>query len=107
MSIPETTKGAYGPGTFTDTSFTPLPKECRRILEYLAKGTPGFTTDPALLNDVEFHGRDLPIIPGPIKAQAFVCLHILAHNTADSALVCGSTRHGRDRWTGDLRSQRQ
>ncbi|KAL4999776.1 CoA-transferase family III domain-containing protein [Aspergillus recurvatus] len=60
----------YGPGTYVDTGFTPVPKECRRLLEVFAAKTPGFTQDHGLLNGVEFEGDDLPCIPGPIKAQA-------------------------------------
>lgn len=60
----------YGPGTVVDSDFTPVPVECRRLLRLLASRTPGFTTDDALLDGVEFHGNDLPCIPGPIKSQA-------------------------------------
>ncbi|PHH67874.1 hypothetical protein CDD82_1039 [Ophiocordyceps australis] len=69
MAPHSTTKGVYGPGTFTDTVFTPLPTECRRLLKYFADATPGFTKDAKAL-DVNFHGEDLPRIPGPLKAQA-------------------------------------
>ncbi|KAK5045071.1 hypothetical protein LTR84_010219 [Exophiala bonariae] len=60
----------YGPGTFVDTSFTPVPEECSRILRVLAKKAPGFTKNEALITGVHFEGADLPIIPGPIKSQA-------------------------------------
>ncbi|GLA28357.1 hypothetical protein AnigIFM63326_005931 [Aspergillus niger] len=60
----------YGPGTYVDTSFTPVPEECKRLLCVFAARTPGFTQDPALLDGVIFEGDDLPCIPGPIKAQA-------------------------------------
>ena len=65
-------KDVYGPGTFTDLDFTPVPQECQRILQHLAESTPGFTTDPKILNNVNFHGADYPMIPGPLKSQAFV-----------------------------------
>lgn len=65
-------EGVYGPGSYTDTEFIPLPEDCRRILKYLAKITPGFTKHDEVLEDVHFHGSDMPIIPGPIKNQAFV-----------------------------------
>ncbi|KAI5240008.1 hypothetical protein E4T43_06386 [Aureobasidium subglaciale] len=60
----------YGPGTYVDRTFSPLPEECRRILRLFAKRTPGFTTQEALLDGVKFEGEDLPCIPGPIKSQA-------------------------------------
>ena len=65
-------EGVWGPGTYTDAEFTPLPQDCSRLLEYFARITPGFTEDAALLSKVRFHGGDLPILPGPIKAQALV-----------------------------------
>jgi hypothetical protein len=69
----EQDEGIYGPGTFTDTEFTPVPHECERLLKHFAQITPGFTSDPAALSKVHFHGNDLPILPGPIKAQVLVC----------------------------------
>ncbi|KAH8427916.1 uncharacterized protein LDX57_005619 [Aspergillus melleus] len=60
----------YGPGTYVDTTFTPVPEECKRLLKVFAAKTPGFTQDPALLDGVKFEGDGLPCIPGPIKAQA-------------------------------------
>lgn len=60
----------YGPGTTVDTEFQALPEECKRILRIFAKRTPGFTQDEALLDGVQFHGDNLPCIPGPIKSQA-------------------------------------
>ncbi|KAF2092463.1 CoA-transferase family III [Rhizodiscina lignyota] len=69
----------YGSGTVVDTSFTPVPQECRRILHELATKTPGFTQDEALLDGVDFVGHDLPCIPGPIKSVAFTAvLHAMA-----------------------------
>ena len=74
-----TTEGEYGPGTFVDSSFTPVPKECTRLLHYLAKVTPGFTQDPTVLNAVKFEGLDYPCIPGPIKSQAVTAvIHAMA-----------------------------
>ena len=72
MAPPSTKRGVYGPGTFTDLEFIPVPQECKRILQHLAESTPGFTTDPAILDNVNFHGAEYPIIPGPLKSQAFV-----------------------------------
>ncbi|KAF4336573.1 transferase family III [Fusarium beomiforme] len=65
-----TASETYGPGTTVDTDFLPLPAECERILRIFAARTPGFTKDEALLSGVNFHGDDLPCIPGPIKSQA-------------------------------------
>ena len=72
MTNHSTRPGAYGPGTNTDVDFIPVPEDCARILRYLASVTPGFTQDSKLLDAVEFHGGDLPILPGPAKAQALV-----------------------------------
>ncbi|PFH63366.1 hypothetical protein XA68_12330 [Ophiocordyceps unilateralis] len=68
MASHSTVKGVYGPGTYTDTVYTPIPKECHRLLKYFADATPGFTSDAEAL-DVDFHGDDLPLIPGPLKSQ--------------------------------------
>ncbi|RAK98707.1 alpha methylacyl-CoA racemase [Aspergillus ibericus CBS 121593] len=58
----------YGPGTFADKDFLPAPQDARRIFEYIAKSTPGFTQSKDLWNTVQFQGSELPIIPGPFKA---------------------------------------
>lgn len=73
MAIPETVESVYGPGTYTNTEFIPLSKDCPRLLAYLASVSPGFPKESAALKDVEFVGNDLPILPGPLKAQALVC----------------------------------
>ena len=74
-----TTEGGYGPGTFVDTSFTPLPQECTRLLKWLASKTPGFTSNQQVLDAVKFEGDDLPIIPGPVKSVALTAvLHAMA-----------------------------
>ena len=73
MAIKTTTNAtqeSYGPGTYVEESFSPLPEECRRLLRVFAARTPGFTKDEGLLSGVQFHGDDLPCIPGPIKSQA-------------------------------------
>ncbi|PHH76240.1 hypothetical protein CDD80_1689 [Ophiocordyceps camponoti-rufipedis] len=57
----------YGPGSFTDRGFTPLPQECQRLLKLMADMTPGFSSDNL---DVDFYGNDLPLIAGPLKSQA-------------------------------------
>jgi hypothetical protein len=66
----KTSDETYGAGTVVDSEFSPLPAECERILRIFAARTPGFTKDEALLSGVNFHGDDLPCIPGPIKSQA-------------------------------------
>lgn len=73
------TEGGYGPGSWVDTSFTPVPQECKRLLVMLARGTPGFTDDERLTDGVTFQGDDLPIIPGPLKSQALTSvIHAMA-----------------------------
>ncbi|KIW12741.1 hypothetical protein PV08_07927 [Exophiala spinifera] len=75
--IPESirkSEAGYGPGTFVDTSFAPVPEECRRLLRLLAEKTPWFTKNEALIDGVCFEGSDLPIIPGPIKSQAITAV---------------------------------
>ncbi|CAD6574361.1 MAG: hypothetical protein ASARMPRED_006678 [Alectoria sarmentosa] len=69
----------YGPGTSVDKSFTPVPQECARLLEWLAGITPGFTKDLEALENVRFEGEDLPSIPGPVKSVALsAVLHAMA-----------------------------
>jgi hypothetical protein len=79
MLHPKKTPGGYGPGSWVDTDFTPVPKECERLLALMALETPGFTKDYRSLERTTFIGDDLPNIPGPIKAQAFTSvLHAMA-----------------------------
>ena len=74
-----TTTGGYGPGTYVDTAFTSVPKECNRLLKWLANITPGFTTDESILDSVKFEGGDLPNIPGPVKSIALTAVvHAMA-----------------------------
>ncbi|KAL7912391.1 CoA-transferase family III domain-containing protein [Trichoderma velutinum] len=73
------TEGAYGPGTYTDTAFTPVPEDSMRIFRELAARTPGFTKDERLLSGVKFSGDNLPLLAGPIKSQAVTAaLHAMA-----------------------------
>ena len=65
-TIPST--DIYGPGTYVDKTFLPAPQDARRIFEYIANSTPGFTQNPDLWNTVHFQGSSLPVIPGPFKA---------------------------------------
>lgn len=74
MSSHKTIPGVYGPGTFADTEFIPLPKDCPRLLKWLAGATPGLNADPKVLEEIEFIGQDLPMLPGPLKAQALVAV---------------------------------
>jgi hypothetical protein len=74
MRTHSTIKDIYGPGTFIDAAYAPLPAECHRLLKHFASVSPGFTNDDAALRCVEFHGDHLPIIPGPLKSQALVSL---------------------------------
>lgn len=98
MSEHKTTEGVYGPGTYTDTEFTPVPRESRRLLEHLASITPGFTNDAKAFEDVEFTGADLTIIPGPLKAQPLVCSNtfMVSGVVTDQSIVC--SRPGDDRY---------
>ncbi|ODM22887.1 hypothetical protein SI65_00476 [Aspergillus cristatus] len=58
----------YGPGSYIDKEPIPVPQDARRVFEYLAKTTPGFTQDQRHWDNVTFNGRPEPSIPGPIKA---------------------------------------
>ncbi|KAE8152329.1 CoA-transferase family III domain-containing protein [Aspergillus avenaceus] len=58
----------YGPGTFIDKNVLPVPEDARRVFEFLAKKTPGFTQNTEAWNTVRFEGNPDPMIPGPIKA---------------------------------------
>ena len=71
MTGHQTIPDVYGPGTYTDTEFIPVPQDSKRLLQYIASITPGFNASPDFLNKVQFTGQDLPLLPGPIKAQAF------------------------------------
>lgn len=71
--------GIYGPGTFIDASFTPVPEECKRLLKWLASITPGFIKDQDVLESVNFKGDEYPSIPGPLKSVAFTAVvHAMA-----------------------------
>ncbi|KAK4621232.1 hypothetical protein CLAFUW4_06746 [Fulvia fulva] len=45
------------------------PASRKRLLRYFAEKTPGFNSDADFLDNADFHGQDLPLLPGPIKAQ--------------------------------------
>ena len=60
----------YGPGTFTDKTFVPVPEDTARIFRQIASQTPGFTQDESVLSRVKFEGEEYPVIPGPIKPRS-------------------------------------
>lgn len=74
MAKHETFADALGPGTFVDTEFIGVPEDSRRLLRHIASLTPGLLESEAELDEVDFHGQDLPLIPGPLKSQVMVCL---------------------------------
>lgn len=67
----DTVPDVYGPGSYTDTEFIPVPKDAERLLQFVAEQTPGFNASPDFLKQAKFTGQDLPLLPGPIKAQVF------------------------------------
>ncbi|PIG84656.1 hypothetical protein AARAC_002028 [Aspergillus arachidicola] len=68
----------YGPGTFVDKNFLAVPDDARRVFEFLAKNTPGFTNDPEVWKSVKFDGHAEPMIPGPLKAPVIAAaLHAM------------------------------
>lgn len=78
----------YGPGSFTDKSFTPIPEDTKRIFRLIASQTPGFTQDETLLSKVRFTGESFPVIPGPIKAVSVAAaLHAMTGVLADEILA--------------------
>lgn len=78
----------YGPGTFTDKTFTPVPEDTHRIFRQLVSQTPGFTQDEKVLSRVRFTGEPFPVIPGPIKATSVAAaLHAMTGVLADEILT--------------------
>ncbi|KAF6786404.1 putative alpha methylacyl-CoA racemase [Colletotrichum sojae] len=78
----------YGPGTFTDKTFTPVPEDTERIFRLIASQTPGFTQDERRLSKVRFTGESYPVIPGPIKATSVAAaLHAMTGVLADEILA--------------------
>ncbi|OJK02124.1 hypothetical protein ASPACDRAFT_1865825 [Aspergillus aculeatus ATCC 16872] len=77
----------YGPGTFIDKEVLPVPVDARRVFEYLASSTPGFTQDRAAWDTVRFTGGSEPMIPGPIKAPVVAAaLHAMCGLVANELL---------------------
>ncbi|ROW11854.1 hypothetical protein VPNG_04911 [Cytospora leucostoma] len=78
----------YGPGSFTDKTFTSVQEDTERIFRLLASQTSGFTQDEALLSKVRFTGEAFPVIPGPIKAiSVAAALHAMAGVLGDEILA--------------------
>ncbi|PYH86690.1 CoA-transferase family III [Aspergillus uvarum CBS 121591] len=77
----------YGPGTFIDKEVLPVPVDARRVFEFLASSTPGFTQDRAAWDTVSFTGGSEPMIPGPIKAPVVAAaLHAMCGLVANELL---------------------
>lgn len=88
MGSTDRTPDVYGPGTYTDKTFTPVPEDTARIFRQLASQTPSFTRDEALLSKVQFTGEDFPVIPGPIKATSVgAAMHAMCGVVADEILT--------------------
>ncbi|KAJ0328455.1 hypothetical protein COL922a_013198 [Colletotrichum nupharicola] len=78
----------YGPGTFTDKTFTSVPEDTERIFRLIASQTPGFIQDERVLSKVQFTGESYPVIPGPIKATSVAAaLHAMTGALADEILT--------------------
>ncbi|KAI8218761.1 Succinate--hydroxymethylglutarate CoA-transferase [Colletotrichum sp. SAR 10_77] len=78
----------YGPGTFTDKTFTSVPEDTERIFRLIASQAPGFTQDERILSKVQFTGESYPVIPGPIKATSVAAaLHAMTGVLADEILT--------------------
>ncbi|KAJ4265316.1 hypothetical protein NW762_004601 [Fusarium torreyae] len=89
MAPHETISGTdiYGPGTFIDKDFIPVPADAKRVFELLASRTPGFTQDLNIWNTVSFNGGSTPIIPGPIKSPVIsAALHAMCGVVANELL---------------------
>lgn len=89
----ETIADGYGPGTFVDAKFVGVPAEAHRLLRLLNDTTPNLGLSPIDLDQVDFSGDDLPLIPGPLKSQALV----------SSVPTNIDTCHVTDSWTFRLR----
>ncbi|KAK7734033.1 hypothetical protein SLS53_008028 [Cytospora paraplurivora] len=78
----------YGPGSFTDKTFTSVQEDTERIFRLLASQTPGFTQDDFILSKVRFTGEAFPVIPGPIKAiSVAAALHAMTGVLGDEILA--------------------
>ncbi|KAK1564045.1 CoA-transferase family III domain-containing protein [Colletotrichum navitas] len=78
----------YGPGTFTDKTFTLVSEDTQRIFRLIIGQTSGFTQDECLLSKVKFTGEEYPVIPGPIKTVSVAAsLHAMTGVLADEILA--------------------
>ncbi|KAH7024346.1 alpha methylacyl-CoA racemase [Microdochium trichocladiopsis] len=92
----QTVSGAdvYGPGSWIDSAPLPVPEDAKRLLKILARATPGFSKDPAVVDSVTFTGSPETIVPGPLKSAVIAgALHAMAGIVANELLEC---RSGRD-----------
>ncbi|KAF2636334.1 CoA-transferase family III [Massarina eburnea CBS 473.64] len=88
MSSSSRVPDVYGPGTYTDSSFTSVPEDTARIFRLIASQTPNFTKDEAVLSKVRFTGEEFPVIPGPIKATSVAAaLHAMCGVVSDEILT--------------------
>lgn len=88
MASQDRVPDVYGPGTYTDKAFVPVPEDTARIFRLIASQTPGFTQDEAVLSKVNFTGEEYPVIPGPIKATSVAAaLHAMCGVIADEILT--------------------
>lgn len=88
MTPQDSIADVYGPGTYTDKTFVPVPEDTSRIFRLIASQTPGFTQDESVLSRVKFTGEDYPVIPGPIKATSVAAaLHAMCGVIADEILT--------------------
>jgi|SRR5690242_12438016 len=94
MGVSDRLPDVYGPGTYTDKAFVPVPEDTARIFRLIASQTPGFTQDEATLAKVVFTGEDYPVIPGPIKATSVAAaLHAMCGVIADEILTLRGSKN--------------
>lgn len=100
MAPHETIPGTniYGPGTFIDKNFIPIPIDAKRVFELLASQTPGFTKSPDVWSTVTFSGGSTPVIPGPIKSPVVAAvLHAMCGVVANELLELRDGKPLRDK----------
>ncbi|KAK5662670.1 hypothetical protein OQA88_8586 [Cercophora sp. LCS_1] len=94
--------GVYGPGTYAEQTFIPVPQDAERIFRLLASQTAKFTKDEALLSKVRFTGEEYPVLPGPIKAvPVAAALHAMIGVVADEILTLRGLEDKKRRITVD------
>lgn len=100
MGVSDCIPDVYGPGTYTDKAFVPVPEDTARVFRLIASQTPGFTQDEATLAKVVFTGEEYPVIPGPIKATSVAAaLHAMCGVIADEILTLRGSRNDERRIT--------